>query len=127
MPDPITFGVLVAGALAAGASEAGKAVLGPAARDAYNALKAAAARVLGPAIGMLEKNPNSDDLAAGVAEAVAAQPETVRAELVLLAEALKATLAAEGRAATIDNRVTVIATHGGIAAARDVNVTLGKR
>jgi hypothetical protein len=124
MPDPITAGSLVAAALAAGAAEAGKAALGPAARDAYAALRSSAARVLGPAVGWLEKKPESDDLAAGVAEEVANQPDAVRTELAALAEALKAALAAEGRAGTIDNRVTVIATHGGIAAGHTVNVTL---
>jgi hypothetical protein len=123
MPDPITTGSLVATMLAAGAAEAGKAALGQAARDAYAALKSAAARVLGPAAGWLEKKPASDDIAAGVAEEVAAQPEAVRAELAALAEALKAALAAEGRAGTIDNRITVIASGANaIAAGRDVNI-----
>lgn len=124
MPDPITVGALVAAALAAGAAEAGKAVLGQAARDAYDRLKAAAAGFLGPALGMLEKNPESDDLAAGVAEAVDGQPDPVRAELRRLAEELRAALTAEGRGATVDNRITVIATHGSIAAGHTVNVTL---
>jgi hypothetical protein len=127
MPDPITIGSLVAAALAAGAAEAGKAALGAAAKDAYDKLTSAAARVLGPALAMLEKKPESDDLAAGVAEAVASQPEPVRDELAALAGALKAALAAEGRAATIDNSVTVIASGAhAIAAGRDANVTLGK-
>lgn len=124
MPEPITVGSLVAAALAAGATEAGKAALGSAAKDAYDKLKSAAARVLGAAVGMLERKPESGDLAAGVAEAVAGQPEPVQAELAALAEALRAALAAEGRAATIDNRITVLATHGGIAAGHTVNVTL---
>jgi hypothetical protein len=80
--------------------------------------------VLGPAAGWLEKKPASDDIAAGVAEEVAAQPDAVRAELAALAAALKAALAAEGRAGAIDNRVTVIATYGGMAAGRDMHVTL---
>jgi hypothetical protein len=122
MPDPITVGALVAAAISAGASEAGKAVLGQAARDAYDKLKAAAARVLGPALGMLEKKPDSGDLAAGVAAEVDQQPEPVRAELRELAEALRAALGDEGRA-TIDNRVTVIASGANaIAAGRDVNI-----
>ena len=98
MPDPITIGSLVAAALAAGAAEAGKAVLGQAAKDAYDKLKSAAARVLGAAVGRLEKKPESDDLAAVIADDVAAQPAEVQAELRALAEALKAALAAEGRA-----------------------------
>jgi hypothetical protein len=127
MPDPITTGSLVAAMIAAGAAEAGKAALGQTARDAYDALKSAAARVLGPALGWLEKQPASDDIAAGVADEIANQPAEVQAELRALAEALKAALAAEGRAGTIDNRVTVIASGANsIAAGRDANVTLGK-
>ncbi len=57
MPDPITVGSLVAAMLAAGAAEAGKAALGAAAKDAYAALRSAAAGVLGPALGWLEKKP----------------------------------------------------------------------
>ncbi len=129
MPDPLTVGSLVAAMLAAGAAEAGKAALGQAARDAYDKLKSAAARVLGPAVGWLEKKPDSDDIAAGVAEEVARQPDPVQAELAALAEALKAALAAEGRAGTIDNRITAIASgaHAVAAAAgRDVHLTVGK-
>jgi hypothetical protein len=124
MPEPVTAGALVAAALAAGASEAGKAALGAVARDAYEALKTAASRLLGPALTMLEKKPDSDDLAAGVAETVDAAPAPDREALRALAETLRETLAAEGRGATIDNRVTVIATHGSMAAGRDLNVTL---
>jgi hypothetical protein len=124
MPEPVTAGALVAAALAAGASEAGKAALGGVAKDAYEALKTAAARLLGPALAMLEKKPDSDDLAAGVAETVDAAPAPDREALRTLAETLRETLAAEGRGASIDNRVTVIATHGSMAAGRDLNVTL---
>ena len=121
MPDPITVGALVAAALGAGAAEAGKAVLGQAARDAYDKLKSAAGAVLGPALAMFEKKPDSDDLAAGIAEAVAAQPAQVQAELGQLAEAVRAALAAEGRAASIDNRITVIASGAGTIAAGHLN------
>jgi hypothetical protein len=122
MTDPITVGALVAGALGAGAAKAGKAVLGQAAKDAYERLKAAAPAALGAAVGRLEKKPDSDDLAAVVAEDVDAQPADVQAELRALAEALRAALDAEGRAGTVDNRVTVIAAHGGMAAGRDLNI-----
>ncbi len=40
---------------------------------------------------------------------MAGQPDAVRSELAALAEALKAALAAEGRAGSIDNRITIIA------------------
>lgn len=123
MPDPITIGALVAGALGAGAAEAGKAVLGEVARDAYEKLKSATGAILGPALAMFEKKPDSDDLAAGVADAVAAQPAQVQAELGQLAEALRAALVAEGRAGSIDNRITVIALGAGaLAAGRDLHV-----
>lgn len=126
MPDPITIGALVASALGAGAAEAGKVVLGQAAREAYDKLKSATGTVLGPALAMFEKTPDSDDLAAGIAEAVAGQSAQVQAELGQLAETLRAALAAEGRAASIDNRITVIASGArSIAAGRDANITLG--
>ena len=78
MPDPITVGALVAAALSAGAAEAGQAVLGQAAREAYDGLKSAAARILGPTVGMLEKKPDSEDLAAGIAEEVDSSPTRCR-------------------------------------------------
>lgn len=121
--DPVTVGSIVAGAIAAGATEAGKAVLGQAARDAYAKLTSAAARILGPAVGWLEKKPESDDIAVSVAEEVDQQDAAVQVELRRLAEDLRAELSPEGRA-TIDNRITVIATHGSIAAGHVVNVTL---
>jgi ABC-type nitrate/sulfonate/bicarbonate transport system substrate-binding protein len=74
-------------------------------------------------VGRLETKPDSEDLAAVVREDVEAQPAEVQAELRALAEALKAALAAEGRAGTVDNRITVIASGANsIAAGRDVNI-----
>ncbi len=122
MAEPITIGALVAAALAAGAVEAGKGVLGAAAKDAYAGLKALAARVLGPAAEQLEAKPESDNRAGVVAELVEEQPAEVQESLRALAEALRGALAAEGRGATIDNRITVIATGGSVAAGRDVNI-----
>ena len=52
---------LVAAALAAGAIEAGKAALGAAAKDAYDKLKALAARALGPSVAQLEAKPESQN------------------------------------------------------------------
>ena len=123
MPDPITIGSLVAAALAAGAAEAGKAVLGGAAKHAYEALASAASRALGPVVGLLVKKPEAESHAVVVAELVEDQPPEVQAELKQLAEALRAALTTEGRGATIDNRMTVIATHNSIAAGG--NVTIG--
>lgn len=125
MADPITLGSLIAAALAAGASEAGKAALGAAAMDAYQALKAAAGRLLGPAAEQLEARPDSEHRAGVVAELVDELPDPDRHALGQLAEALRAALAAEGRGATIDNSVTVTASGAGaIAAGRDVTVGL---
>lgn len=94
MPDPIvSVGNLVAAALAAGAAEAGKAAFDQTARDAYEALKPAAARVLGP-VATLEKEPESDDLAADIAEEVERQSAKEQDKLKRLAEALKGALAA---------------------------------
>ena len=72
---------------------------------------------------MLERKPESDDLAGRHRRGVAAQPAQVQAELAPLAEALRAALAAEGRAGSIDNRITVIASGAGaMAAGRDLNI-----
>jgi hypothetical protein len=122
MADPITIGGLVAAALAAGAVEAGKGVLGAAAKDAYEALKGAAHRLIGGAVDELEKKPESNSRAGVVAEEVDEAPGAVQAELRQLAEALREALTAEGKGATIDNRITVIATGGSVAAGRDVNI-----
>lgn len=54
---------------------------------------------------------------------IAEQPDPAQAELRQLAEALREALAAEGRGATIDNRITVIASGANaIAAGRDAIV-----
>jgi hypothetical protein len=122
MPEPLTVGSLVAAALAAGATEAGKGLLGGVANDAYEKLKSVAGRVLGSSVTQLEAKPDSNNRAGVVAELVEEQPEPTQAELRQLAEGLREALAAEGLGATIDQRITVIATHGGVAAGRDVNI-----
>lgn len=122
MADPITIGGLVAAALAAGAVEAGKGVLGTAAKDAYEALKGAAQRLIGAPAEALEGKPASDARASVLAEEVDEAPEVVQAELRQLAEALREAMTAEGKGAAIDNRITVIATGGSVAAGRDVNI-----
>lgn len=95
MADPITLGALIATALASGASEAGKAALGAAAKDAYEALKSATRRLLGPAAEQLESRPDSNPRA--VAKLADDLPETDRNGLATLAEALSRALVAEGR------------------------------
>jgi hypothetical protein len=57
-----------------------------------------------------------------VAELVEEQSPETRAELRRLAEAFRAALANEGRGDLIDNRITVIADRGSIAAGRDVHI-----
>jgi hypothetical protein len=123
MPEPFTVGVLVAAMLSAGASEAGKAALGAATKDAYEKLRSLAGRLLGPAVTHLEAKPESRNRAGVVAELVEEQPAATQAELRQLAESLRNALAADGRGAMIDNRITVVASGANsIAAGRDANV-----
>lgn len=128
MPDPVTLGALVAAALSAGAIEAGKAVLGATAKDCYEQLKMLASHLLGPSVSDLEARPESSARLGVVAEMVEEQAPPDQARLKALAEALRTALAAEGRGATIDNRITVIASGAGaIAAGRDVNLATPPR
>ena len=122
MPEPITTGALVAAALSAGAGALGKEVVGAAVKDAYAALKAAVGRWAAPNVEQLEAKPDSDARAGVLAELVDEQPEAARTEVRALAEALRDALVAEGRGAVVDNRITVIADRGSIAAGRDVNL-----
>jgi hypothetical protein len=103
--DPITIGALAAAALSAGAGEAGKAVLGQAARDAYDSLKALVARWAAPDVTALEtraqEGGDTRNRQAVLAEAIDARPEPDREEARTLAEALSAALTAEGRGAAL--------------------------
>lgn len=99
--DPITIGTLAAAALAAGATEAGKAVLGAAARDAYDMLKSVVAGWAAPDVDDLEskarKGAPTKAREAVVAETIDARPEPDRDEVRALAVALSEALKAEGR------------------------------
>jgi hypothetical protein len=119
MVEPVTTGALVAGALAAGAGALAKGFLGEMAKDAYQKLKTMLAPAAATDVDRIEKKPESVAHATVLAEAVDELPEAERASLRALADALRAALAAEGHGATVDNRITVIATHGGMAAGRD--------
>ena len=103
--DPITIGALAAAALTAGAGEAGKAVLGQAARDAYDRLRTLVADWAAPDVAALEaraqEGASTKTREAVLAEAIDARPEADRAEARTLAEALSADLAAEGRGAAL--------------------------
>ena len=90
MPDPITVGVLVAGALSLG-SEAVKAVVGEAVKDAYRALKAKLAICAGD-VAELEKTPHSEPRKAVIAEVVNNLPAKDQDELRGLAQVLTASL-----------------------------------
>jgi len=109
MPEPITVGSLVAEALAAGAVEVGKGV----AKDAYEALKSAASRALGPSVAHLEAMPDSAHRAGVVAELVDKQPEPVQAELHELADALCRALEEAGRGATLTTMFNQFNAYGG--------------
>lgn len=98
MPDPVTLGTLVAAALSAGAIEAGKAILGATAKDSYEQLKALASRLIGPSATDLEAKPESGARFGVVAEKVEELAPPDQTKLKALAEALRAALAAEGRA-----------------------------
>ena len=87
MPDPITVGVLVAGALSLG-SEAVKAVVGEVVKDAYKALKAKLAIWAAGDVAELEKTPHSDLRKAVIAQVVNNLPVEDQDELRGLAQVL---------------------------------------
>lgn len=100
--DPISVGTLAAAALSAGAAETGKAVLGGAARDAYDRLKALVARWAAPDVTALEARAQEGAATkareAVLAEAIDARPQPDREAVRALAEVLGAALAAESSA-----------------------------
>lgn len=87
MPDPITVGVLVAGALSLG-SEAVKAVVGEVVKDAYKAVKAKVAIWAADDVEELEKTPHSEPRKAVIAEVVNNLPAKDQDELRGLAQVL---------------------------------------
>lgn len=103
--DQMSVGTLAAAALSAGAVEAGKAVLGGAARDAYDKLKALVARWAAADVTALEARAQEGAATkareAVLAEAIDARPEPERDEARALAEALSAALTAEGRGGSL--------------------------
>ena len=107
MPEPVslTIGALVAAALSSGAAEAGKAVLGAAAKDAYDKLKTLVGRWAGNDVAALETRAQEGKPTRKpqgvVAEAIDARPEQERDAARTLAEALSAALTAEGRGAAL--------------------------
>ena len=122
MDEPVTTGAFVAGVLAAGASALAKGALGAAGKDAYKALKALVTRIAGPNVEQIEAKPDSDARAEVLAELVEEQIQVSAIDGVALqnaAEQLRQALLSDGHSALVDKRVTVIATHGGMAAGRD--------
>jgi len=118
--EPVTTGAVVAAALAAGAGTLAKGALGAAGKEAYEALKSLVGRVAGSEVARLEEKPDSDNRAGVVAEVVDEQPPTDQIRLRALAEELRTALDHEGHGAAVDNRITVIAANGGMAAGRDL-------
>lgn len=105
MVEPITTGALVAAALAAGASTIATGALGAAGKDAYEKLKSLISRIAGSEVARLEAKPDSENRAGVVAELVDERAEAEKAELLALAEQLRAALTAEGHGAAVDNRM----------------------
>jgi hypothetical protein len=87
VPDPITVGLLVAGALSLG-GEAVKAAVGEAVKDAYKALKDKLAIWAAGDVAELEKTPHSDLRKAVIAEVVNGRPAEDQDELRGLAQVL---------------------------------------
>jgi hypothetical protein len=87
VPDPITIGVLVAGALSLGA-DAVKAAVGEVVKDAYKGLKEKLATSAAGDVVELEKTPHSDARKAVIAEIVNNLPAGDQDELRGLAQAL---------------------------------------
>ena len=94
MADPITVGVLVAGALSLG-GEAVKAAVGEVVKDAYKALKAKLAGWAAGDVAELERTPGSDARKAVIAELVNNLPAKDQEELRTLAQALTSRLKEE--------------------------------
>ena len=88
MPDPITVGVLVAGALSLGGEAVKAGVVGEAVEDAYNALKARVAIWAAGDVAELDKTPNSEPRKAVIAEVVNNLPAKDQDELRGLAQVL---------------------------------------
>lgn len=123
MAEPVTIGTLAAAALASGAAALGKEALGAAAKDAYAALKAALLPASPTNVEKLEADPEAEHRSVSVAEDVDDLDTDTQAKIKALAEALRSALAADGQAASIDNRITVIADRHSVAAGRDVNIS----
>ena len=121
MVEPVSTGALVAGALSVGAATFAKGMLSEAAKNAYGKLKNAIAGWAGHDVNQLEKN-QSPAREAALAEIVDEREEIEKQDLTALARALIATLDEKERT-QVESRVTVIATHGGMAAGRDQTIS----
>ncbi len=118
MVEPVSTGALVASALSVGAAAFAKGMLSEAAKDAYGKLKNAIAGWAGENVNQLEQK-QSPAREAVLAEIVDEREEIEKQDLTALARALIATLDEKERT-QVESRVTVIATHGGMAAGRDL-------
>lgn len=119
----MTIGTLAAAALSAGASALGKEAVSAAVKEAYATLKAAVAKWAAPNVEQLEAKPDHEARAEVLADIVdETADDDAKAEIRTLAETLQAELHKAGHGATVDNRVTVIADRGSIAAGRAVEL-----
>lgn len=127
MVEPITTGGLVAAALGAAAGTLANGALGAAAKDAYEALKAAVIRATGEShdVAKLEAKPDSSHRASALAETIDDNASASSAELKALAEALAKALEREGQQQVVEKHVNVVAHDYGTAAGRDVNIKFG--
>jgi hypothetical protein len=92
VPDPITVGVLVAGALSLGGEAVVKTAVGEVVRDAYKALKDKLGIWAAGDVAELEKTPHSDPRKAVIAEVVNNLPAEDQEELRGLAQVLTTSL-----------------------------------
>lgn len=113
----VTTRATVAGALSAAAPTLANGV-SETAKDIYNKLKDMIAAWAGHDVKSLEENPESTAREAVNAELVDKRKEKEKQELALLAQESVAALGDDGRARA-KTRITVIATHGGMAAGHD--------
>lgn len=119
--EPVTTGSLVAGALSAAAATLAQGVLNETAKDIYSKLKHKIAAWAGHDVKSPEEPPKSTARESAIAELVDKREEQEKQELVVLAQELVAALGDAGKARA-ETRITVVATHGGMAAGRDQTI-----
>ncbi|NDW02620.1 hypothetical protein [Salipiger sp. PrR002] len=122
MPEPITTGAVVAATIATAASAIAKSALGSAGKDVYERLKGLL-NFGSSDVERIEDRPDSSVRAAMLAELIDDQSDEKKHELLELSHKLRRALDEQGVGAAVEARTNVIATHGGIAAGRDINLS----